>query len=130
MPRAACRLELVATAVRLEQLEGEWVAVVDLRRVEAHAGPVFALDFDQVAQAGHRTRHRPSFAVATLAVATDAAAATSAFVRAHARYHHDAWWLPLVKREVRHWLKALRFTQPPSVQVGGVDVVCGKEAPG
>ncbi len=89
---------------------------------------LYQLDFDQVAEAGFRTKHRPTFPVDALAHATDATLATSPFVRAHARYHHQAWYLPLYDREVRYWLRQVQFTQAPSVQVGGVEVTCGKEA--
>lgn len=88
---------------------------------------LFQLDFDQVAEAGRRTRHRPTFPVAQLAQATVPGLAQSEFVRTYVRFHHNAWYLPLVEAHVRAWLKKVVFTVPPVVFAGGAEMSCGKE---
>lgn len=87
----------------------------------------YQLDFDQVAEAGFRAKHRPTFPLANLDHATEPGLRSTAFVRTHERYHHGAWYLPLYDRRVRHWLRAVRFTQAPTVHVGGAEVGVGKE---
>lgn len=86
----------------------------------------FLLDFDQVALAGRSSRHRPTFPVAQLEHASNPAHRHHALVQERKRFHHDAWFLPLVDSYVRTWLKKVRFSQPPIISVSGVEVACGK----
>ena len=88
--------------------------------------PDYHIDFDQVAEAGRVSRHRPTFPAGQLAYATDPGAQSCALVKQHVRFHHGAWYLPLYAAHVRTWLKQVRFTQPPVVAVGGVEVTCSQ----
>ena len=127
MKREACRFELEVTGERLEYIGTHWVALTDVRVV---AKPmVYLLDFDQVAHYGRSTRHRPTLPARVLDQATDASLRTCQLVQAHQRYHHDQWYLPLYDAYVRTWLKSVRFTEPPVVSVGGVEMAAGKEVP-
>jgi hypothetical protein len=90
--------------------------------------PLFAIDFTQVANAGRRTKHQATFPLHYLDYATDPTLRDSAFVRTHLRHHHDQDNLPLLKREVRHWLKAVRFTKPPHINLAGSEIAVGIRA--
>ena len=132
MPREACRFELEVTGERLEELDGQWVAIINVLHLVPAAPAkqaIYLLDFDQVAEAGLRTKHRPTFPVANLEHATKLSWRYSDVVKQSARFHHNAWYLPLIDSSVRDWLKEIQFTQAPTVQVGGVEVSCGKEVP-
>jgi hypothetical protein len=88
----------------------------------------FLIDFDQVAQAGRGSRHRPTFRASQFEHATDPAVQNHDTLKRNVRYHHDDWFLPLVDSHVRAWLKKVRFTRPPAVSVSGAEVMCGKLA--
>lgn len=90
---------------------------------------LYMLDFDQVSQYGHRTRHRPTLPSRVFDLATDTSLRRCAFVQQHERFHHNEWYLPLTDAHVRTWLKNVRFKQMPFVSVAGQDMVAGKEAP-
>jgi|GEM_PF-5163026 len=88
----------------------------------------YQLDFDQVAEAGFRSKHRPTFPADQLRRALDPALRHERLVRQYERHHHGTWYLPLVEAHVRSFLKQVIFTQPPAVQVGGAEVVCSRPA--
>ncbi|MGI4762512.1 MAG: hypothetical protein ACRYF0_17505 [Janthinobacterium lividum] len=88
----------------------------------------YQLDFDQVAQVGRNTRHRPTFPLRQLDQAVDKTAGQSYTVQTNMRHHHGEWYLPLYEAHVRAWLKKQQFTEPPVVLAGGVEITCSKEA--
>lgn len=89
----------------------------------------FQLDFDQVAEAGMRTRHVATFPAEQLSQALNPSLRRDDLVRQYERWHHNQWNLPLRQAHVRAWLKQVIFTRPPLVNLNGAEVVCSKPAP-
>jgi len=89
----------------------------------------FQLDFAQVAEAGMRTRHAPTFPAEQLSQTLEPALRRAGLVREYERFHHNRWCLPLRQAHVRAWVKKVIFTCRPVIIVGGVEVVCSKPAP-
>lgn len=91
------------------------------------AETLYQLDFEQVAQVGRRTKHRPTFPARQLEQSSDPALRESELVHNVQRFHHGEWFIPLVEAYVRTWLKMVKFTVPPVVVVSGVEVTCSVE---